>query len=221
MLCIETQNYNYKVQYVKGKDNACTDFLSYKDEGEKPPVPTIEELATEIFHPQYHATGALYVDLHIQFVFVFTLDGDNPTSRLLMCLEHNVKHLVCIANLKCWYISLFARPPNVLLPPIFLTPCCLGAALATQSMSNFHGHTQIGFDTESILAADMKNFKSKVPMPADPHASSYPCYIQLAFPNGNMLIFTTFTAKPEDWTALFSLIDGDHTIVISYDGADN
>uniref|UniRef100_A0A915JGW3 Uncharacterized protein n=1 Tax=Romanomermis culicivorax TaxID=13658 RepID=A0A915JGW3_ROMCU len=41
------------------------------------------------------------------------------------------------------------------------------------------------------------------------------------FPNGTMFIFETFTAMPEDWTALFSLVDGEHTIVVSFDGADD
>uniref|UniRef100_A0A915JH49 Uncharacterized protein n=1 Tax=Romanomermis culicivorax TaxID=13658 RepID=A0A915JH49_ROMCU len=60
-----------------------------------------------------------------------------------------------------------------------------------------------------------------MPMPADSTASSYPRYVQLPFPNGMMLVFQTFTATPEDWTALFSLIDSEHTIVISLDGADD
>uniref|UniRef100_A0A915JVA4 Uncharacterized protein n=1 Tax=Romanomermis culicivorax TaxID=13658 RepID=A0A915JVA4_ROMCU len=56
-------------------------------------------------------------------------------------------------------------------------------------------------------------------MPADSTASSYPRYIQLAFPNGTMFVFQTFTATPENWTALFSLVDGEHTIVVSFHGA--
>uniref|UniRef100_A0A915JP19 Uncharacterized protein n=1 Tax=Romanomermis culicivorax TaxID=13658 RepID=A0A915JP19_ROMCU len=71
------------------------------------------------------------------------------------------------------------------------------------------------------MAADMKNFKFTIPMPADSTASSYPCYIQLTFPKGTMFVFETFRATPEDWTALFSLVDGDHTILISFDGAKN
>uniref|UniRef100_A0A915KYT5 Uncharacterized protein n=1 Tax=Romanomermis culicivorax TaxID=13658 RepID=A0A915KYT5_ROMCU len=71
------------------------------------------------------------------------------------------------------------------------------------------------------MAPDMKSFQFAVPMPADSTAFSYPRYLQLAFPNGMMFVFETFTATPEDWTALFSLVDGDHTIVNSLDGADN
>uniref|UniRef100_A0A915K8C9 Uncharacterized protein n=1 Tax=Romanomermis culicivorax TaxID=13658 RepID=A0A915K8C9_ROMCU len=79
----------------------------------------------------------------------------------------------------------------------------------------------VGFDTESITAADIKNFKFTVPMPADSTASSYPCYVQLAFPHGTMFVFKKFSATPEDWTTLFSLVDRDHTIIISFNGADD
>uniref|UniRef100_A0A915KFZ2 Uncharacterized protein n=1 Tax=Romanomermis culicivorax TaxID=13658 RepID=A0A915KFZ2_ROMCU len=88
-------------------------------------------------------------------------------------------------------------------------------------MPNFCGYTLVGFNTKSIIAADIKNFQFAVPMPADSTASSYPRYIQLAFPNSMMYIFETFTATLEDWTALFSLVDRDHTIIISFDRADN
>uniref|UniRef100_A0A915JDB3 Uncharacterized protein n=1 Tax=Romanomermis culicivorax TaxID=13658 RepID=A0A915JDB3_ROMCU len=71
------------------------------------------------------------------------------------------------------------------------------------------------------MAADMKNFQFTVPMPADSMATSYPGYVQLPFPNGTMYVFETFTTTPEDWTTLFSLVSGDHTIVISLDGADD
>uniref|UniRef100_A0A915IA74 Reverse transcriptase/retrotransposon-derived protein RNase H-like domain-containing protein n=1 Tax=Romanomermis culicivorax TaxID=13658 RepID=A0A915IA74_ROMCU len=46
-------DYNYKVEYVKGKDNACADFLSRKDDHEQPPIPSTEDLAAEIFCPQF------------------------------------------------------------------------------------------------------------------------------------------------------------------------
>uniref|UniRef100_A0A915JMJ4 Uncharacterized protein n=1 Tax=Romanomermis culicivorax TaxID=13658 RepID=A0A915JMJ4_ROMCU len=55
-------------------------------------------------------------------------------------------------------------------------------------------------------------------MPANSTASGYPLYVQLAFPNPTMFVFKTFTARPEDWMALFSLVDGKHTIVISFNG---
>uniref|UniRef100_A0A915HWG6 Uncharacterized protein n=1 Tax=Romanomermis culicivorax TaxID=13658 RepID=A0A915HWG6_ROMCU len=58
-------------------------------------------------------------------------------------------------------------------------------------------------------------------MPADSMASSYPWYVQLTYPNGTMFVFEMFTATPEDWTALFSLVDGEHTIVVCFDGADD
>uniref|UniRef100_A0A915HHD3 Uncharacterized protein n=1 Tax=Romanomermis culicivorax TaxID=13658 RepID=A0A915HHD3_ROMCU len=73
-----------------------------------------------------------------------------------------------------------------------------GAALAAQTMPNFRGYTLVGFNTESIMAADMKNFQFVMPMPADSMASSYVRYVQLAFPNGMMFLFKTFTATPED-----------------------
>uniref|UniRef100_A0A915J857 Reverse transcriptase/retrotransposon-derived protein RNase H-like domain-containing protein n=1 Tax=Romanomermis culicivorax TaxID=13658 RepID=A0A915J857_ROMCU len=55
----QESDYDYKVKYVKGKDNACTDLLSLKDGHKKQPVPTTEELATEIFHQQYCTTSKL------------------------------------------------------------------------------------------------------------------------------------------------------------------
>uniref|UniRef100_A0A915HFI2 Uncharacterized protein n=1 Tax=Romanomermis culicivorax TaxID=13658 RepID=A0A915HFI2_ROMCU len=71
------------------------------------------------------------------------------------------------------------------------------------------------------MAADMKNFQFTVPMPANSTASSNPWYVQLAFPNGTMFVFETFTTTPEDWTALFPLVNSEHTIVVSFDGADD
>uniref|UniRef100_A0A915JJU9 Uncharacterized protein n=1 Tax=Romanomermis culicivorax TaxID=13658 RepID=A0A915JJU9_ROMCU len=136
-------------------------------------------------------------------------------------LENNVKQMIRAANLECWYVSLFARPWNLLPPPIFLSPGNLGVALATQPMPNFHGYTLIGFNTESIMAIDMKNFQFAMPMPADSMVSSYPRSVQLAFPNRMMFVFETFTATPKDWTTLFCLVEGEHTIVISFDGANN
>uniref|UniRef100_A0A915KC88 Uncharacterized protein n=1 Tax=Romanomermis culicivorax TaxID=13658 RepID=A0A915KC88_ROMCU len=79
----------------------------------------------------------------------------------------------------------------------------------------------ISFNTELIMATDMKNFQFTVPMPADSTAPSYPRYIQLAYPNGTMFVFKTFTTTPEDWTALFALVDGEHTIVVSFDDAED
>uniref|UniRef100_A0A915LAE9 Uncharacterized protein n=1 Tax=Romanomermis culicivorax TaxID=13658 RepID=A0A915LAE9_ROMCU len=116
---------------------------------------------------------------------------------------------------------LFTQPPKVLPRPIFLVPGCLGVALAAQPTPNFRGYTLIGFDTESTIAANMKHFKFAMQMPADSTVSSYLCYIQLAFPSSTMFIFETFSAMLEDWTTLFSLAHGEHTIVISFDGADN
>uniref|UniRef100_A0A915HLN9 Uncharacterized protein n=1 Tax=Romanomermis culicivorax TaxID=13658 RepID=A0A915HLN9_ROMCU len=71
------------------------------------------------------------------------------------------------------------------------------------------------------MVTDRKNFQFAVPMTANSTASSYPRYVQLAFPNGMMFIFETFTATLEDWTALFSLVDGEHTIFLFFDGAHN
>uniref|UniRef100_A0A915HX87 Uncharacterized protein n=1 Tax=Romanomermis culicivorax TaxID=13658 RepID=A0A915HX87_ROMCU len=36
-----------------------------------------------------------------------------------------------------------------------------------------------------------------------------------------MFIFESFTSTPEDWTTLFSFVNGKHTIVICFDGADD
>uniref|UniRef100_A0A915L997 Uncharacterized protein n=1 Tax=Romanomermis culicivorax TaxID=13658 RepID=A0A915L997_ROMCU len=93
---------------------------------------------------------------------------------------------------------MFARPPNVLPPPIFLSPRNLGVALAPQPTPNFCGYTLIGFDTESIMAPEMKNFQFAVPMPANSTASSYLRYVQLLFSNSTMFVFETFTATLED-----------------------
>uniref|UniRef100_A0A915HPM1 Uncharacterized protein n=1 Tax=Romanomermis culicivorax TaxID=13658 RepID=A0A915HPM1_ROMCU len=71
------------------------------------------------------------------------------------------------------------------------------------------------------MAPDMKQFQFTVPMPADSTASSYPRYMQLAYPNGTMFVFEMFTATWEDWNALFSLVNSEHTIVVSFDGADD
>uniref|UniRef100_A0A915L5L8 Uncharacterized protein n=1 Tax=Romanomermis culicivorax TaxID=13658 RepID=A0A915L5L8_ROMCU len=71
------------------------------------------------------------------------------------------------------------------------------------------------------MAADMKNFQFTVPMPADSTTSSYPPYVQLMFPNSTMFVFETFPATLEVWTPLFSLVDGEHTIIVSFNGADH
>uniref|UniRef100_A0A915JU07 Uncharacterized protein n=1 Tax=Romanomermis culicivorax TaxID=13658 RepID=A0A915JU07_ROMCU len=36
-----------------------------------------------------------------------------------------------------------------------------------------------------------------------------------------MFVFETFIATREDWTALLSLVDSEHTIVVSFDGAED
>uniref|UniRef100_A0A915IP04 Uncharacterized protein n=1 Tax=Romanomermis culicivorax TaxID=13658 RepID=A0A915IP04_ROMCU len=90
------------------------------------------------------------------------------------CDENNVKRLIRAAPLECWYVSLYARPPNVLPPPIFLSPGSLGVALTAQAMPNFRGYMLVSFNTKSIMAADMKNFQFAMPMPAGSMASSYP-----------------------------------------------
>uniref|UniRef100_A0A915IRC5 Uncharacterized protein n=1 Tax=Romanomermis culicivorax TaxID=13658 RepID=A0A915IRC5_ROMCU len=116
---------------------------------------------------------------------------------------------------------MYPRPPNLLPSLIFLSPGSLGQALASQHTPTFGGYTLIGFDTKSIMATDIKNFQFTVPMPADSRASIYQGYVQLMFPNGTMFVFETFTATLEDWTALFSLVDGKHTIFVSFHGADD
>uniref|UniRef100_A0A915IC74 Uncharacterized protein n=1 Tax=Romanomermis culicivorax TaxID=13658 RepID=A0A915IC74_ROMCU len=56
---INLLDYDYKVEYVKGKDKACTDFLSRKDDREKPPIPNTEDLTTKIFGKNFRPDGAL------------------------------------------------------------------------------------------------------------------------------------------------------------------
>uniref|UniRef100_A0A915IDF0 Uncharacterized protein n=1 Tax=Romanomermis culicivorax TaxID=13658 RepID=A0A915IDF0_ROMCU len=75
--------------------------------------------------------------------------------------------MIRATDLESWYVSLFAQPPNILLPPIFLSPGSLGVALAAQPMPNFCGNTLVGIDTESIMAGDIKSFQFAMPMPAD------------------------------------------------------
>uniref|UniRef100_A0A915JJW5 Uncharacterized protein n=1 Tax=Romanomermis culicivorax TaxID=13658 RepID=A0A915JJW5_ROMCU len=82
--------------------------------------------------------------------------------------------MIHAANLECWYVSLFAQPPNLLPLPIFLSPGSLWAALASQPTPNFRGYTLVSFDTESIMVTDMKNFQFAMPMTANSTASSYP-----------------------------------------------
>uniref|UniRef100_A0A915IJK5 Uncharacterized protein n=1 Tax=Romanomermis culicivorax TaxID=13658 RepID=A0A915IJK5_ROMCU len=42
-------DYDYKMEYIKGKENACTDIVSRKDDHEKPPIPNTEDLTAKIF----------------------------------------------------------------------------------------------------------------------------------------------------------------------------
>uniref|UniRef100_A0A915K9F3 Reverse transcriptase RNase H-like domain-containing protein n=1 Tax=Romanomermis culicivorax TaxID=13658 RepID=A0A915K9F3_ROMCU len=58
-LTINLQDYNHKVQYVKGKDDACADFLSRKDDPKKPLVPCTEELANKIFSSQFCSASGI------------------------------------------------------------------------------------------------------------------------------------------------------------------
>uniref|UniRef100_A0A915L801 Uncharacterized protein n=1 Tax=Romanomermis culicivorax TaxID=13658 RepID=A0A915L801_ROMCU len=50
---LDKDNYDYEVEHIKGKDNACA------DDQEKPPIPSMEDLATKIFCPKYPSTGAV------------------------------------------------------------------------------------------------------------------------------------------------------------------
>uniref|UniRef100_A0A915J1K9 Uncharacterized protein n=1 Tax=Romanomermis culicivorax TaxID=13658 RepID=A0A915J1K9_ROMCU len=46
-------------EYIKGKGNAFADFLSRKDDGEKPPIPNTEDLTAKIFRKNFRPAGAL------------------------------------------------------------------------------------------------------------------------------------------------------------------
>uniref|UniRef100_A0A915IWZ1 Reverse transcriptase RNase H-like domain-containing protein n=1 Tax=Romanomermis culicivorax TaxID=13658 RepID=A0A915IWZ1_ROMCU len=56
---INLQDYNYKVEYFKGKDNAWANFSSGKDEPEKWPALSTKELAIKIFCPQFCSTNRI------------------------------------------------------------------------------------------------------------------------------------------------------------------
>uniref|UniRef100_A0A915I443 Reverse transcriptase RNase H-like domain-containing protein n=1 Tax=Romanomermis culicivorax TaxID=13658 RepID=A0A915I443_ROMCU len=56
---INLQDYDYNIEYVKGKDKACTDFLPRKDDPEKPPIQNTEDLTAEIFRKNFRPAGAL------------------------------------------------------------------------------------------------------------------------------------------------------------------
>uniref|UniRef100_A0A915KY81 Uncharacterized protein n=1 Tax=Romanomermis culicivorax TaxID=13658 RepID=A0A915KY81_ROMCU len=56
---INLQDYDYNVEYIKGKDNACTDFWSRKDDREKPPIPNTEDLTAKILRKNFGPVGAL------------------------------------------------------------------------------------------------------------------------------------------------------------------
>uniref|UniRef100_A0A915K1J0 Reverse transcriptase/retrotransposon-derived protein RNase H-like domain-containing protein n=1 Tax=Romanomermis culicivorax TaxID=13658 RepID=A0A915K1J0_ROMCU len=51
--------HDYKVEYLKGKGNACADFLSRKDDRKKPLIPSTQDLAAVIFWPNFCSAGAL------------------------------------------------------------------------------------------------------------------------------------------------------------------
>uniref|UniRef100_A0A915KHG6 Polyprotein n=1 Tax=Romanomermis culicivorax TaxID=13658 RepID=A0A915KHG6_ROMCU len=51
-------HYDYKVEYIKGKDNACADFLSRKDDRDKAPIPNTENLMAKIFRKDFHPADA-------------------------------------------------------------------------------------------------------------------------------------------------------------------
>uniref|UniRef100_A0A915HVY0 Uncharacterized protein n=1 Tax=Romanomermis culicivorax TaxID=13658 RepID=A0A915HVY0_ROMCU len=52
-------HYDYKAEYVKGKDNACVDLLSRKDDHEKPPILNTKDLTAKIFRKIFRSAGAL------------------------------------------------------------------------------------------------------------------------------------------------------------------
>uniref|UniRef100_A0A915HRD1 Reverse transcriptase domain-containing protein n=1 Tax=Romanomermis culicivorax TaxID=13658 RepID=A0A915HRD1_ROMCU len=45
--------------YVKGKDNACADYLSKKDDRDKTSIPTTNNLTAKIFCKDFHPAGAI------------------------------------------------------------------------------------------------------------------------------------------------------------------
>uniref|UniRef100_A0A915HMP2 Reverse transcriptase RNase H-like domain-containing protein n=1 Tax=Romanomermis culicivorax TaxID=13658 RepID=A0A915HMP2_ROMCU len=78
-LAINLQHYDHKVEYVKPKDNACANFLSRKDDREKPPIRSTEDLATEIFCSNFHPAGAIS-DADLMVTNIFPVAVPPPTE---------------------------------------------------------------------------------------------------------------------------------------------
>uniref|UniRef100_A0A915K588 Uncharacterized protein n=1 Tax=Romanomermis culicivorax TaxID=13658 RepID=A0A915K588_ROMCU len=68
-----------KGQKSLGKDNACTDFLSQKDDREKPHTPSMEDLAAKIFCPKFCHPGAI-LDTNHTATDILSVEATRPTE---------------------------------------------------------------------------------------------------------------------------------------------
>uniref|UniRef100_A0A915JKM1 Uncharacterized protein n=1 Tax=Romanomermis culicivorax TaxID=13658 RepID=A0A915JKM1_ROMCU len=156
------------------------------------------------------------ISIQIQMLSINNVNGDHDTEHLPK--EATIIHL---------------SPANTITKPLLPTvDSCrqsikffpIMTTLSTSSMVDEAPpyHKSLNVNEQYVQWGEQQPHENDIiPIPAYSTASSYWSYVQLALPNGTMFVFETFTARPEDWTALFSLVDSQHTIIISFDEADD
>uniref|UniRef100_A0A915IKF6 Uncharacterized protein n=1 Tax=Romanomermis culicivorax TaxID=13658 RepID=A0A915IKF6_ROMCU len=114
--------------------------------------------------------------------------------------------IVNITNGQCTLLFVNNTPNSIKLRPNQLL------AVAKHAL----GFTKSHIDCQVATAAADRNLTNHEPAALN---KSLPCHTDQRFNLKRNLFYSV--ATPEDWTVLFSLIDSDHTIVISFDGADD